>query len=315
MSTLAEKRAPLAEPVPGEIGGSPKPGNLVVWIAAIRPATLTAAVGPVLVGTALAQAAQVLRPLVALAALVGALLIQIGTNLFNDYADFEKGADTADRLGPARATQKGWLTPRQVLAGSIGALAAAFAVGIYLVTVGGWPIVAIGLASLACAVLYTGGPYPLAYTGLGDLFVFLFFGLVAVGGTYYLQAEAVSADALWAGAALGLLGTAILVVNNLRDRHGDAAAAKRTLVVRFGARFGRGEYVAVVLGAYALLGVAVALGHASPGWLLPMISLPLALRRVRAIYTKDGRALNPELGATAKLGFLFSVLLAIGAIL
>lgn len=291
-----------------------RPSTLGVWWAAARPATLTASIAPVAVGTGLAHADGVLRPDAAMAALLGAMLIQIGTNFFNDYADFEKGADTEDRLGPARAAQKGWLTPRQVLAGAILAFAAAVAVGSYLVWLHGWPLVAIGLLSVACGVAYTGGPFPLAYVGLGDLFVMLFFGLVAVGGTYFVQAGTVSAGALLAGTAVGALGTGILVVNNLRDRHTDAAANKRTLVVRFGAAFARWEYTLLVGGAFVAVVVSVVLELAPRGTLLALGALPLAAREIRAVWRKDGAALNAHLGGTARLQLVFSLLLAGGCL-
>lgn len=288
-----------------------RPSTMRVWWLALRPATLTAAVGPVFVGSAVAVSHGVFAAGPAWAALVGAMLIQIATNLFNDWADFEKGADTDQRLGPARASQMGWLAAKHVLVGGVVASGLAALVGVYLIAVAGWPIVVIGVASLACAFLYTAGPYPLGYHGLGDVFVLLFFGFVAVAGTYYVQAGTVSVDALWAGAAVGLPATAILVVNNLRDRVTDGAAGKRTLVARFGDRFGRVEYVALVLGAYLVLLGPVATGGAV-GWLAPAITLPLAIARIRAVWRASGKELNPELGRTAKWGLLFSVVLGLG---
>ncbi len=286
-----------------------------IWLAAIRPATLTAGVAPVLVGTALAFSDGVFHPWPALAALAGALLIQIGTNLFNDYADFEKGADTEERIGPARAVQKGWLTAHQVAAASAVAFAAAVAVGVYLVMVAGWPIVVLGLASVACGVLYTGGPRPLGYVGLGDVFVLAFFGVAAVCGTYYVQALTVSAAAVLCSLAVGALATAILVVNNLRDRFTDAKAGKRTLAVRFGARFARAEYVVLVAGAYAAVVAGWASGIGGAGWLLALLSAPLAVAEVRGVLASDGPALNAHLGGTARLGIVFGGLLALGAVL
>lgn len=297
------------------VASSDVPSTPAVWMAAIRPATLTAGAAPVIVGTALAIADGVFAWLPALAALAGALLIQIGTNLFNDYADFKKGADTEERLGPARATQRGWLSPRQVATGSAIAFLAAILVGTYLITVGGWPIVAIGLTSVACGVLYTGGPYPLAYVGLGDVFVLIFFGVVAVCGTYWVQALTLTSAVVAASVGVGLLATAILVVNNLRDRFTDAKAGKRTLVVRFGATFARGEYVGLVVGAYGLLIGLVSVGAVGPGWLLPLLSVPLAIGEIRAIHQKDGADLNPHLGGAARLGLLYSGLLAVGVVL
>ena len=216
-----------------------KPSASKVWLAAIRPATLTAAVGPVAVGTGLAAADHQFSAAPALAALVGAMLIQVATNLHNDYEDFVRGADTDDRLGAPRATQRGWLNARQIITAAIAAAILAVLVGIYLVWVAGWPIVAIGLGSLLCGFAYTGGPAPLGYLGLGDLFVFIFFGVVAVTGSYYVQALTVTSSVLIASTGVGALATAILVVNNLRDRHTDKGAGKRTLAVRLGQRFGR----------------------------------------------------------------------------
>lgn len=289
------------------------PGRLRAWLAAARPATLTAGVVPVVVGTALAVADGVARPALAGAALLGAVLIQVGTNLVNDLGDFRRGADTAERLGPPRAVQRGWLTEREVAAGAAAALAGAVVVGIALVAAGGWPIALMGVASLACAVAYTAGPFPLAYVGLGDLFVLLFFGGAAVCGTYYVQARAVTSGAAWASVATGLMATAILVVNNLRDRETDARAGKRTLVVRFGERFGRAEHAVTLLAPHAMVAAAAVLG--GPGWLLPLVSLPLAVREVREVRRKDGAALNPHLGSTARVGVAFGALLSLGVAL
>lgn len=291
------------------------PGPVAVWWAAIRPATLWAGAVPVLVGTALALADGHRAWLPAAAALLGALLIQIGTNLVNDHADFARGADGPDRLGPARATAKGWLSARQVAAGAALSLGLAALVGVYIAWVGGWPMLALGVASIACAVAYTAGPLPLAYLGLGDVFVLAFFGLGATGGTYFIQAGALGAGAVWAGLAVGALATAILVVNNLRDRRSDARAGKRTLAVRFGERFARRQYAALVIGAYGLVIGAVATGAGGPGWLLTFASLPLAIRELRALRTVDGAALNPHLGATARLELVFGLLLGAGALL
>ncbi|MCK5650887.1 MAG: 1,4-dihydroxy-2-naphthoate polyprenyltransferase, partial [Gemmatimonadetes bacterium] len=270
------------------------------WVLAARPRTLIAAVAPVLVGTGIALGHEVFRPLPAIAALLGALLIQIGTNLANDYYDYRRGGDTAERIGPIRVTQAGLIPPEQVRLGTYVTLGMALLVGVYLVWVGGWPILLIGILSLACAVGYTGGPYPLAYHGLGDLFVFVFFGLIAVGGTYYVQALEFRVELLLAGAAMGALNTAILVVNNLRDRATDARAGKRTLAVRWGAAFARWEYGALLVLAFAVPSVAFSAGLVGPGWLACLVATPWAIRRLRCVARLDGAALNAELAATAQ---------------
>ena len=284
------------------------------WLSAIRPATLTAALTPVAVGSAMAAADGSWDLGVVVAALVGAILIQIGTNLFNDYEDFKRGADNEIRLGPARATQKGWLTPAQVLRGAVISFIGAVLAGITLVVIGGWPIVAVGLVSILCGVLYTGGPYPLAYVGLGDLFVMLFFGNVAVTATYFLHTATITPEVLWASVAVGAIATAILVVNNLRDRHTDALAHKRTLAVRLGARFSRIQYTALLAAAY-VIPAGLALSTARPGWALCLLSAPLALGETRAVWTRDGAALNPHLGGTARLGLVHGALMAVGVLL
>jgi 1,4-dihydroxy-2-naphthoate polyprenyltransferase len=249
----------------------------------------------------------------ALAALVGAILIQIGTNFANDYYDFVRGGDTEERVGPIRVTQAGILPPETVKRGMVIVLGAATLVGVYLVSVAGWPIVVIGTASIACAVLYTGGPYPLAYHGLGDVFVFVFFGLVAVGGTYFVQALSWPPDALLAGVGLGALSTAILVVNNLRDIDTDERAGKRTLAVRLGVRGTQAEYVLalIVAGAVPVVGV-VRLDWPSLS-LMALGVAPLCLSPLRAVFRyEDPRELIPALGGTARVVALYGGLLALG---
>ncbi len=283
------------------------------WLMAARPKTLTAAFAPVVVGTALAAHADVLAPLPAMAALVGALLIQVGTNLANDYYDFVRGGDTAERVGPERVTQAGILAPETVKRGMWSVLGAAMLVGVYLVWVGGWPIVWIGLASVACAVLYTGGPFPLAYHALGDLFVFVFFGLVAVSGTYYVQGLSWPPDVFLAGAALGALNTAILVANNMRDIQTDAKVGKRTLAVRLGTHGSKVEYVLTLIVAFAVPVV----GWRVYGWpasaLVALLALPLCLTPTRRILTHtDPVQLLPALGETARVVGVYGVLLGLG---
>jgi 1,4-dihydroxy-2-naphthoate octaprenyltransferase len=274
------------------------------WLLAARPKTLPAAAAPVVVGAALAAFRGGFAPLPALAALLGALLIQIATNLANDYFDFVKGADTEERVGPTRVTQAGLVSPQAVRNAMLATLAAAFLVGVYLVWVGGWPIALIGAVSLVCAVAYTGGPFPLAYHGLGDLFVFVFFGLIAVAGTVYVQIGSFPAEAWLAGAGIGAMSTAILVVNNLRDIGTDAKAGKRTMAVRLGVAGTRAEYLALWLLAAAV----PAIGIAAYGW--PLWTLASwagfgaaigGMRRVMGF--EDPRELLPALARTA-LGLL-----------
>jgi len=287
--------------------------SLRTWLLAARPKTLTAAVVPVVVGTGLAmgEGMAVLWP--ALAALAGAMLIQIGTNLTNDYYDFRKGADTHERVGPTRVTQSGLIAPQTVLAAGAACFTLAVAVGISLVARGGWPFVVIGLASVLAGWAYTGGPYPLGYHGLGDLFVMVFFGLVAVPGTFYAQALRL-VPAVWpAAVAVGATGTMILVVNNLRDVETDARAGKHTLVVRFGRGFGRAEYVALLLLALAMPVAMVALGWARLPVLLALGATPLVWPPLSRVLRSTGTALNPALGGTARFQAGFGLLLALGA--
>lgn len=287
------------------------PSGLLAWLHATRPKTLVAGVVPVAVGSGVAMHDGVFMLWPALAALVGALFIQIGTNLTNDYYDFKKGADTAARLGPPRATQQGWLSPRAVFTGAMVYFGLAALVGVYLVAVAGPTLVVIGLVSIAAGYAYTGGPFPLAYHGLGDLFVLCFFGFVAVCGTYFVQAHSVSLIALIASVPVGLLGVALLAVNNTRDAQTDLAAGKRTLVVRFGTRFGRAEYV-VALVLSALVPVGLVAWGASPWVLAPLASLPLAVRPTRLVLTQRGPPLNEALAGTAKLQLVFGLLFALG---
>lgn len=292
---------------------SPPPPH-AAWLAATRPATLTVGAVPVVVGTAIAAAEGGARPAAAGLALGVALAIQIGTNLFNDYADARRGADGDDRLGPPRATQQGWLSPGAVLAASVLAFAAAAGLATPLVAMHGAPLLAVGLACIAAGFAYTGGPWPLAYVGLGDAFVLLFFGGVATVGTAYVQTGRLSPHASLAALPIGLLATAVLVVNNLRDRASDARAGKRTLAVRLGGGFARGEYVACLTLAYLTPAAAWAAGWVGLGWLLPLLTAPLAWARARAVVRQDGAALNPELGATARLQLAFALLLAAGVL-
>ncbi len=288
------------------------PSKVGAWFAAARPKTLVAGAVPVAVGSAVAWRDGKFAVGPALAALVGALCIQVGTNLANDYFDFRKGADTGDRLGPPRATQRGWLAPEAVLRGAGVCFGLAMLVGVYLVAVAGPALIAVGLVSIAAGYAYTGGPYPLAYHGLGDVFVLVFFGLVAVTGTVFVQTHAVSALALWAGVPVGALGVALLAVNNTRDRPTDEAAGKRTLVVRWGERFGRAEYVATLIVAALVPVVVAATGLASWWVLLALGAAPFAVGPTRLVFTVRGAALNEALAATAKLQLVYGALFALG---
>jgi 1,4-dihydroxy-2-naphthoate octaprenyltransferase len=282
---------------------------------AARPRTLPAAAAPVLVGTALAATLGTFHVLTFLAALVGALFIQIGTNLSNDYSDARRGADTEDRLGPVRVTAGGLVPPRQVLIATYVAFGCAVLCGIYLTVVAGWQILAIGAASILAGVLYTGGPRPYGYEGLGEVFVFLFFGVVAVVGSYYAQRQDLTWVPFVLAVPVGFLATAILVVNNVRDLETDRRAGKRTLVVRLGRDRARGLYAALVYGAFLAGPLSWAFG--APGlepWLfLCWLALPLAPPLVRAVRNRtDGAALNRALGGTGMLQLAFCVLLSAG---
>jgi len=284
---------------------------------AARPRTLPAAVAPVLVGTAAAQlVSDDIRWGAFIGALLGSILIQIGTNLANDYSDAQRGADSADRLGPVRVTSSGLIAPRRVLHATWIAFAAALAVGIYLATVAGWEILVVGAVSIAAGVLYTGGPRPYGYAGLGEAFVFVFFGLVAVNGSYYVQLEELDPLPFLLSIPVGLLSTAILVVNNVRDLDTDARAGKRTLAVRLGRTRTRMLYVALVGGSFALLPLALLIGDGPAEGLLALAAAPLALAPARAVRARtDGPALNGALAGTGMLLAVFSVLLAAGLVI
>ncbi len=286
--------------------------NLKAWIMASRPKTLTAALAPVAVGTAIAHAQGMLSWTAAAAALLGAIAIQLGTNFANDAYDFQRGADTEERLGPTRAVQAGLLSASQIKRGTLVAFAMATLFGLYLVYAAGPWVIAIGVLSVISGLAYTAGPYPLAYLGLGDVFVMIFFGLVAVAGTTFVQTGAFSSTALLSGVGVGALSTAILVVNNKRDRVQDLAAQKMTLAARFGARFANAEYVAMIVLGYGVPALLFFLGMAQAKVFLPMISLPLALRATWRACKLDGADLNPVLGETARLLLLYGLLLAGG---
>lgn len=287
------------------------------WILASRPATLPAAAVPVLVGASAAVSeGSAFRPLVFIATLVCSLLIQVGTNFANDYSDFHRGADTDARLGPVRVTQSGLIGQDDVKRGIIVVFGLAVLLGGILAWIGGWPIVAIGVLSILAGLAYTGGPFPFGYHGLGDVFVFLFFGIVAVTGTAYLQSGTWSSLALILSVPIGLLVTNILVVNNLRDLQTDRAAGKRTLAVRLGERSTRLQYSMFAALAY-VIPIAIALTDSSRRWLmLPWLTIPLAIGLVRAVLGGvTGRDLNALLKRSGQLLLLFGPLLALGAFL
>ncbi len=293
-----------------------RPGSVRAWLLACRPKTLTAAVVPVVVGSAIAFAVGAFRLDAALAALTGAMLFQLASNFANDVYDHEKGADTEARLGPMRATQAGLLTPTQMRRGLATVIALSLIPGVYLVRIGGWPIVAIGLSSIVSAIAYTGGPFPLGYHGLGDLFVFAFFGFVAVCGTVFVETGHLHALAWIGSLPVGAIATAVLVVNNVRDRETDVLAGKRTLAVRFGRAMGVGEYIGLMLLAYAAPLLAVAHVH-TPGWLaLPLLTSPAAVILSRTLArSKQGAVLNACLANTAKLLLAYGLLFSAGLVL
>jgi len=296
-----------------------KPENLSktgAWLLATRPRTLPAAIAPVVLGTAMAIADKRFAWLAAAAAFSVALLMQIGVNLANDYFDYLKGIDTEERLGPPRAAQSGLIPPKQLRSGVTLIFVLSLIPGFYLLAVGGWPVLFIGLACIGAALAYSGGPFPLASHGLGDIFVFIFFGLVAVCGTYYVQALRLTPMVWLMGAIEGLLITAILVVNNLRDIQTDRQSGKRTLAVIIGDRASKLEYLLLLGIAYAIPIILWLSGYGSAWLILPLFSLPLAVSQVRFIWkSAGGSMLNQTLANTAKLALVYSLLLSAGLIL
>jgi 1,4-dihydroxy-2-naphthoate octaprenyltransferase len=285
------------------------------WLLAVRPKTLPAAISPVLVGCAVAWAEGGFDLVAAIAAFAVALLLQIGANLANDVADFRRGADTQDRVGPLRVTQGGLIAPRQMVIATSAVLIAAAVPGLYLVWRSGPVLAVLGLLAIAAAVTYTAGPKPFGYLGLGELFVFVFFGPVAVAGTAFVMTQHITRLALLASISMGCLVTAILVVNNLRDIDTDRIAGKRTLAVRIGRGASRWEYTALVAVAYAVPVMLWVSGLSQPGPLLAWTTAPPAILLVRQVWHGSGRALNPVLGGTARLCLWFAIALAAGIIL
>jgi 1,4-dihydroxy-2-naphthoate octaprenyltransferase len=287
---------------------------LRIWLLAARPRTLPAAVAPVLVGTSLAIGEGTFRPLAFVCALLGSVFIQIGTNLSNDYSDARRGADTEDRLGPVRVTAGGLMPPRQVLIGTYVAFGLAVLAGVYLIAIAGWQLLLVGAASILAGVLYTGGPRPYGYEGLGEVFVFLFFGVVAVVGSYFVQTEHLRWEAFALAVPVGLLAAAILLVNNIRDAETDRRAGKKTLAVRLGRERARELFVACIAGAFLTVPLVAIFGRdVSPLILLALLPLPLAVPLIRTVQARtDGPSLNEALARTGILLGAFSLPLSIG---
>jgi 1,4-dihydroxy-2-naphthoate polyprenyltransferase len=295
---------------------APAASGVRIWLMAARVRTLPAAIAPVLVGTALAGWLHVFHPLRFVAALVGAIFIQVGTNLSNDYSDARRGADADDRLGPVRVTAGGLVPPDMVLVATYASFGVAVLAGAYLIVVAGWQLLLVGAASILAGVLYTGGPKPYGYEGLGELFVFLFFGVVAVAGSFFVQVRHLNWEAFALAVPVGLLASAILVVNNFRDIDSDRRAGKRTLAVRLGRVRTRTLFATIVYLAYLLAPVTWIFGPVKPWMLLAWLTLPLAAQLVRTVRNRtDGPSLNQALAQTGLLQLAFCVLLSAGLLL
>jgi 1,4-dihydroxy-2-naphthoate polyprenyltransferase len=292
------------------------PTGVRIWLMAARPRTLPAAVAPVLVGTALAGYLHVFHPLRFVAALLGAIFIQVGTNLSNDYSDARRGADAEDRLGPVRVTAGGLVPPKQVLVATYVSFGLAVLAGVYLIVVAGWLLLVVGVASILAGVAYTGGPRPYGYEGLGEVFVFLFFGIVAVAGSFFVEVKHLDWEAFALAVPVGLLAAAILVVNNIRDIDSDRRAGKRTLAVRMGRERTRTWFGVIVYLAFVLAPVTWIFGPVKPWVLLPWLTLPLAAKVVRVVRNRtDGPSLNGALARSGMLQLAFCTLLAAGLLL
>jgi 1,4-dihydroxy-2-naphthoate octaprenyltransferase len=281
---------------------------------AIRPRTLPAAAAGVIMGSALAWQDGFFRLDAMLVCLLAALLLQIGSNLANDVYDFERGTDTAERLGPTRVTQAGLLQAEQVKFGMLVVFGLATLLGLYLAWLGGWPVVFIGMAAILSAIAYTGGPFPLGYFGLGDIFVFIFFGIASVAGTYYVQAGFVSVAAWWMTIPPGMIITAILVVNNLRDLENDRQAGKRTLAVMLGEKSAKVQYLGCMIIAYLILIPACWFDIIPWTAMLTWLSLPIALQAGKVVWTQQGRPLNAALAKTGQIALIFSLLFWLGLV-
>ncbi len=287
----------------------------LVWIMAARPKTLFAAFAPVIVGASLAVAEKKFDAVSSVVALLCSILIQVATNYTNDLYDHLKGADTKERVGPKRALNEGWVTAAQMKTAIYLTFGTAFLMGLYLVYVGGPFILAIGILSIIAGFMYTGGPFPLAYNGLGDLFVFLFFGFVGTIGTYFINTSTVSSQALLASIPVGALVTNILVVNNYRDFEQDRKAGKRTLAVMFGKNFALGEYLTLLGSSFAVPLIMFVYYDLNAWIFLPYLTLPFAYKLIIMLLNRQGSELNPALELTAKLSALFGVLFSVGLLL
>ena len=285
------------------------------WIIAIRLKTLPAAISPVLLGSSLSYKYGYFSSLIFFMTLFAAILIQIGTNFANDVYDFEKGTDRDDRLGPVRATQAGLISPKKMKFSMLGTFSIAILVGCYLAWIGGLPIVFIGIASIIAGIAYTGGPYPLGYNGFGELFVFLFFGIIAVPGTYFLQAGTFTYLSIWLGSCMGMLSAAILVVNNIRDIDTDKVTGKKTLAVYFGILFSYIEFIILIIGPYLILLYLMINKNLDSSIYIVFLSLPIGLKLIFELITNTGIKLNTVLSSTAKLLFVFSLLCSIGLVI
>lgn len=292
------------------------PSGVRIWLMAARVRTLPAAVAPVLVGTALAGYLNVFHPLRFVAALIGAMFIQVGTNLSNDYSDARRGADSEDRLGPVRVTAGGLVPPGRVLVATYLTFGVAVLAGAYLIAVAGWQLLLVGAASILAGVLYTGGPRPYGYEGLGELFVFLFFGIVAVAGSFFVQVKHLDWEAFALAVPVGLIAASLLMVNNVRDIDTDRRAGKRTLAVRLGRARTRRLFALTVYLAYLLTPVTWIFGPLRAWLFLPWLTIPLAARVVRLVRNRiDGPSLNAALAQTGMLQLAFCTLLAVGLLL
>ena len=290
-----------------------KSNQLKIWIDAARPKTLWASVAPVIIGTAMAYSDGGWDPVIAILTLLSAMMIQIGTNFANDYYDHFKGADTADRIGPVRATGSGLVKPQTMKTAFFMAFGLSVVFGLYLIRVGGWPIMIIGTLSILFGILYTGGPFPLGYKGLGEIFVLIFFGPVAVGGTYYLQTLEINLAVILAGLSPGLISTALLTVNNLRDIHTDEKAGKRTLAVRFGPIFARIEYLLSILIACLMPLFLLVIDPAHPYSLAAILVIILAGHPIKAVlFDEISPELNTALASTGKILLFYSLVFSLG---